>query len=98
MKYLGVWPEKLCMPFSSVNKRTFSEDDKNGVTSYNKRNRVESSLSIPYNMNIQQKKANFASLSGNGLRNHSGPLVASKPGTSKKLVIKNFRGIAIYVF
>ena len=40
------------------------------------------------------KRANFSALnpSNNGFTSRSSPLVNSKPGSSKKLVIKNFKG------
>ena len=45
-------------------------------------------------MTESQKKANFSSLTNpnNGFNRHTSPLVNSKPGSAKKLIIKNFKG------
>ena len=42
----------------------------------------------------QQKKANFSALTSpsNGFNRNASPLANSKPGSAKKLVIKNFKG------
>lgn len=47
-----------------------------------------------------QRRANFSALTpaSNGLNRTSPSLVNLKPGTAKKLVIKNFKGTAICIF
>lgn len=48
-------------------------------------------------MTDSQKRANFSALSSpsNGLNKHTSPLMVNKPGATKKLVIKNFKGKTI---
>ena len=45
-------------------------------------------------MTDSHKKANFSAItnSTNGFNRHTSPVVNSKPGSAKKLVIKNFKG------
>lgn len=42
-----------------------------------------------------QKRANFSALSNPNGVNKTSPLVNTKPGAAKKLVIKNFKGITL---
>lgn len=45
-----------------------------------------------------QKRANFSALNSNpnGMNKNSTSLLASKPGSAKKLIIKNFKGKQIF--
>lgn len=85
------------MPLSNPNKRTLSEENKGDTCSNSKRRSVESRNrgldETCATMTEPQKKANFSALSGNGISRHASPLSTTKPGASKKLVIKNFKGI-----
>lgn len=85
------------MPLSNANKRALSEENKKETSSAPKRSRsgcktteLDESQSCA-TMNEPQKKANFSALSGNGISRHASPLANTKPGASKKLVIKNFK-------
>jgi hypothetical protein len=42
-----------------------------------------------------QKRANFSALSNPNGVNKTSPLVTTKPGATKKLVIKNFKGMIL---
>lgn len=83
------------MPLSNPNKRTLSEENKGDTCSNSKRRSVESRNrgldETCATMTEPQKKANFSALSGNGISRHASPLSTTKPGASKKLVIKNFK-------
>lgn len=81
------------MPLLNAPKRTLSEENKADTCSNPKRSKLESNREIDEStMTEPQKKANFSALSGNGISRHSSPHANSKPGASKKLVIKNFKG------
>lgn len=87
------------MPLINVNKRALSEEDKREVSLTSKRSRTESKSrqldesELPATMTDPQKKANFSALSGNGISRHASPLANAKPGASRKLTIKNFKGM-----
>ena len=96
------------MPLSTVNKSPLHEKQKTEENTTRKKRKLSSDnqrsppgdsqnkklKSDPGEMTDPQKKANFSSLSSpsNGFNRHTSPLVNSKPGAAKKLVIKNFKG------
>ena len=94
------------MPLSNANKRVLHDQQKNEEENNRKKRRLsDSSISPlhkrikdtenPADMNDSQKRANFSALASpgtNGISRHASPLASNKPGTTKKLVIKNFKG------
>ena len=95
------------MPLSSVNQSPLQEQQKSDDSANNrKRKSSDTSKHSPtslqnskrlkedLDMSDSQKKANFSALTNpnNGFKSHSSPLANSKPGSAKKLVIKNFKG------
>ena len=97
-----------CMPLSSPNKAALQEQHQREEKLNPKKRRLENNQLSPTSlhnnkkhkadpkdeMTDSQKKANFSALTNpsNGFNRHTSPLVNSKPGTTKKLVIKNFKG------
>ncbi len=95
------------MPLSNINKAPLKEQRENSENTHHKKRRLstESENRTPQNnkkirheesdpdMAETQKRANFSALSSpsNGFSRHASPL-ANKPGSAKKLVIKNFKG------
>ena len=94
------------MPLSNANKRVLHEPQRKDEeklqkkrrlsdqnTSATKRSKVGPADSPT--MTDSQKRANFSALpspGSNGVHRHASPLNSSKPGTTKKLVIKNLKG------
>ena len=99
------------MPLSNADKRVLHEQQRKDdeqvqkkrklsdtVISNNKRSKTESE---EYIMTESQKRANFSALPNpgtNGVHRHASPLGSNKPGTTKKLVIKNFKGVLLVLF
>lgn len=93
------------MPLSNANKRVLHDQQKNEEENNRKKRRLsDSSISPvhkrikdsenPADMTDSQKRANFSALASpgtNGISRHASPLTSNKPGTTKKLVIKNFK-------
>lgn len=91
------------MPLSSANKRVLHDQQKNEEENNHKRRRLNDTnishkrikdCENPTDMTDSQKRANFSALSSpgtNGISRHASPLTSNKPGTTKKLVIKNFK-------
>ena len=71
-------------------KRKLSESSPNVQSKKSKTSTTE--------MTDAQKRANFSALTApnNGFNRHNSPVNANKPGSAKKLVIKNFKGENIY--
>ena len=67
-------------------KRKLSESSPNVQSKKSKTSTTE--------MTDAQKRANFSALTApsNGFNRHNSPVNATKPGSAKKLVIKNFKG------
>ena len=94
------------MPLSSASKRVLHDQQKNEEENNHKRRRLNDTNISPVHKRIKdsdnhtdmtdsQKRANFSALSSpgtNGISRHASPLASNKPGTTKKLVIKNFKG------
>lgn len=92
------------MPLSTTLK--FAVQDharKDDNSNHRKRCLSENNLSPPHKrvretneltMTDSQKRANFSALSApsNGMSRHASPLANNKPGATKKLIIKNFKG------
>ncbi|XP_071163258.1 cullin-4A-like [Mytilus edulis] len=93
------------MPLSNANQRNLPEQQsqENDLTSSKKR-RLSDNCSSQNNkrfrenseispMTDSQKRANFSALTNpsNGINRHASPLANSKPGSTKKLIIKNFK-------
>jgi len=92
------------MPLSNANKRVLHEQQRKEEEKVSKKRRLSDTVS-PHNkktktdledvMTDSQKRANFSALpspGSNGVHRHASPLGSNKPGTTKKLVIKNFKG------
>ncbi|XP_041357588.1 cullin-4A-like isoform X2 [Gigantopelta aegis] len=85
------------MPLSSTNKRALTDQNKGDDTPNHKRRKNCDTPSRNKNwqstMTDSQRKPNFSALttSSNGINRHASPLANSKPGSAKKLVIKNFK-------
>lgn len=94
------------MPLSNANKRVLHEQQRKDeekvqkkrklsdqISSVNKRTKISAADSPA--MTDSQKRANFSALpspGSNGVHRHASPLNSTKPGTTKKLVIKNLKG------
>ena len=86
------------MPFKNSYKRRHSSEDSNfhKLDNNSKRQRVTDEEAAENLLNLAmaepQRKPNFSALnSSNGMNKHTQP-GTNKPGTAKKLVIKNFKG------
>lgn len=95
------------MPLSNANQRNLPEQQRpeNDLT-HSKKRRLSDNCSNQNNkrfrentdlsqMTDSQKRANFSALTSpsNGINRHASPLANSKPGSTKKLIIKNFKGM-----
>lgn len=93
------------MPLSSTNKPNLQDEQKLDVDENRKKRKLSEGISPPNHkrarenidesqMTDSQRRANFSAISSpsNGLNKHVSPLANNKPGATKKLVIKNFRG------
>ena len=95
------------MPLSTTCKAPLQEHHKNEENTNPNKRRHSDSLSPPSKKlcedplermtDTQNKRANFSALSSpsNGFSRHASPLANSKPGSAKKLVIKNFKGAVV---
>ena len=96
------------MPLSNAAKAPLQEQRENSENSHIKKRRHSSenqnrSLQtkklkqedVTTEMADTQKRANFSALNStsNGFSRHASPLANNKPGSAKKLVIKNFKGL-----
>ncbi|XP_052215829.1 cullin-4A-like [Dreissena polymorpha] len=92
------------MPLSNANKRSSHEQHRKEDEKVSKKKRPSGSDSVsPQNKRIKteetvmtdsQKRANFSAIpspGSNGVHRHASPMGTNKPGTTKKLVIKNFK-------
>jgi hypothetical protein len=94
------------MPLSNANKRVLHEPQRKDEEKLQKKRRLSDQNSSATKrskvsptdsptMTDSQKRANFSALpspGSNGVHRHASPLNSSKPGTTKKLVIKNLKG------
>lgn len=94
------------MPLSDANKRVLHEPQRKDEETIQKKRRLSDSVSSVNKrtksntedspaMTDSQKRANFSALpspGSNGVHRHASPLNSNKPGTTKKLVIKNLKG------
>lgn len=92
-----------CMPLSSVNKSPLVEQQKSDdVNNHRKRKNIDKHSPTSgqqkrfkeetTDMTDSQKKANFSAVTppNNGYKHP--PVANNKPGSAKKLIIKNFKG------
>lgn len=93
------------MPLSNANKRVLHEPQRKDEEKLQKKRRLSDQNSSATKrsrvsptdsptMTDSQKRANFSALpspGSNGVHRHASPLNSSKPGTTKKLVIKNLK-------
>ncbi|WAR28751.1 CUL4A-like protein [Mya arenaria] len=91
------------MPLSNANKRVLHEQQRKEDGKVSKKRRLSDADSQQNKkskpnpedvMTDSQKRANFSAIpspGSNGVHRHAAPLGTSKPGTTKKLVIKNFK-------
>ena len=104
---IRVATSKVWMPLSNAAKAPLQEQRENSENSHIKKRRHSSenqnrSLQtkklkqedVTTEMADTQKRANFSALNSpsNGFSRHASPLANNKPGSAKKLVIKNFKG------
>ena len=92
------------MPLSKSNQTVLREQQGSGDNCFKKRKLpddphltpedLQTNKRIKEEMSDSQKKANFSAVASpsNGFSKHSSPM-GSKPGSAKKLVIKNFKGM-----
>lgn len=93
------------MPLSNTNKPNLQDEQKLDGDENRKKRKLSEGISPPNHkrarenidesqMTDSQRRANFSAISSssNGLNKHVSPLANNKPGATKKLVIKNFRG------
>ena len=95
------------MPLSNAAKAPLQEQRENSENTHLKKRRHSSENQnrssptkkikedVTSEMADTQKRANFSALNSpsNGFSRHASPLANNKPGSAKKLVIKNFKGL-----
>ena len=102
------------MPLSKVNKSSLTgeskKDRKRRCSDLNQptlspgfvqHKKLKQDIKTPVkNMTDSQKKANFSALNTHSNGFNKSPVVNSKPGSAKKLTIKNFKGekLSFFVF
>ena len=76
---------------SHIKKRRHSSENQNRSSQTKKLKQED----VTTEMADTQKRANFSALNSpsNGFSRHASPLANNKPGSAKKLVIKNFKGL-----